>query len=367
MITVAELAKRLGAQLEHSGNSGAETITAGNDGSKTITALSTLTGATSSSVSFLSSTKFLVEANKSKAAALVVGKNLGSQISEYSGHKLIVTDAYRAFAKLSEIFSDKPAPSQSVHSTAVVHQTARIGKEVSIGAFCVIEADADIGDNAVIGASSFIGAGCRIGPATVIDANVTIHHKVVIGAHGYIQSGTVIGSEGFGYAPVPHKSDDGSTELRWDKIHQVGSVVIGDHVEIGANSCIDRGAIEDTVVSDHCIIDNHVHVAHNVHLGRGTAIAGGSGIAGSTKIGKACLIGGSGQISGHLTIGDNVELKGGTIVLTDLEAGKTYGNAPPTLEERSWRRYFVRLKELNSLFSRVKKLEKSIRQGSDAK
>ena len=354
MITVIELADRLGATLEASGATDSSV-----SAEKTVLSkLATLDTADTASVSFLSSAKMASRADKCAAAALVVSQSLVESIAGFKGWRLIVQDAYQSFAELSSVFATRPQPSGEIHPSASIHPSAQIGSGVSIGAHSVIAANAIIEDDVSIGPLCFVGNDVCIGSHTHLDSRVTIYQECRVGRSCLLQSGAVIGSDGFGYAPVPYQNEEGSRALRWKKIHQIGRVIIGDQVEIGANTCIDRGAIDDTTIGDYCILDNQIHIAHNVQIGNGTAIAANCGIAGSTRIGHSCLLGGSVQISGHLTIGDGVELKGGSIVLTDIENGKTCGSATPLLEEKIWRRYFVRLKELNQLFARVKRLEK---------
>jgi UDP-3-O-[3-hydroxymyristoyl] glucosamine N-acyltransferase len=202
----------------------------------------------------------------------------------------------------------------------------------------------------IIGAGCFIGKNSRVGCNTKLWANVTVYHEVVIGADCLIQSGTVIGADGFGYA-----NDAG----RWIKIPQLGRVIIGDRVEIGACTTIDRGAIDDTIVADGVILDNQCQVAHNVEIGENTAISGGTLLAGSLKIGKHCLIGGGSVINGHMEITDNVSITGMSMVMRPIDKAGVYSSGIPAQSNREWRRQTARVMKIDDMHKRLAQLEKS--------
>jgi UDP-3-O-[3-hydroxymyristoyl] glucosamine N-acyltransferase len=235
-----------------------------------------------------------------------------------------------------------------IHPSAVIDPSARIAASATVGAYCVIGADVVIGENTVLGAHCVVGAGCIIGARSFFHANVTLYHHVVLGNNVVIHGGAVIGADGFGFAP------DGQ---RWQKIHQLGGVVIGDNVDIGANTCIDRGALDDTVIGNNVIIDNLVQIAHNVKIGNGTAIAACVGIAGSTEIGQHCTIAGAVGIVGHLRIADRVHITAKSLVTGSISKSGSYSSGTALTETKAWRKNAVRFSQLDALFQRVRALE----------
>ena len=221
-----------------------------------------------------------------------------------------------------------------------------MGKNVSIGPHAVIESGVKLADNVQIGP----GKDAIVGANTKLWANVTLYHRVVLGQDCLIQSATVIGADGFGYA-----NDKG----RWVKIPQLGTVVLGDRVEVGASSTIDRGALDDTIISNGVIIDNQCQIAHNVVIGENTAIAGCTVVAGSTTIGRHCTVGGLVGINGHMEICDNVHITGMSMVTKSINKPGVYSSGMPATENREWRKNGVALRNLSTLNQRVKALEKS--------
>lgn len=262
---------------------------------------------------------------------------------------LFVDDAYLAFARLSQLFERRPRPPTGVHPSAVVDPSAKLGQDVSIGPFCVVEADVVIGAGSVLHAGVSVGAGSTIGADCELHPRVTLYHAVHLGDRVRLHAQTVIGADGFGYAPRPGGG--------WEKICQLGGVIIEDDVEIGAGSAVDRGALRPTRVGRGCIIDNQVHIAHNVELGEYTAIAGCSGVAGSTKIGKRCTVGGFCGISGHLEIVDDVHLNGATTVTKSITEPGHYASCIPAQDVKTWRRNTVRFTQLDSWIERLRALE----------
>ena len=301
-----------------------------------------------SHVSFLSSEKHL-ESLQSTAAGIVVLR--AEWEPEFKGHKLISKDPYVAFAKLSHLFDPRPIRKVGVHPTAVVAESAVIDESASIGANCVI------GENVSIGAETEIYPGVvvledsSVGDNCLIHANVSIYAGVKIGSRVLIHSGAVIGSDGFGFAP---------TQNGWLKIHQLGGVIIGDDVEIGASTAIDRGALEDTIIESGVIIDNLVHIAHNVKIGERSAIAGCVGIAGSTTLGKNCIVAGMVAINGHINIADGTQFHGGTIVTKGNSEPGVFASSPPLQDVKKWRRNAVRYSQLDDYAAKIKKLEKHV-------
>jgi UDP-3-O-[3-hydroxymyristoyl] glucosamine N-acyltransferase len=231
----------------------------------------------------------------------------------------------------------------------VVDDSARIDDTASIGPHVVIEADVSIGAHVVVGAGSVIGARSRIGDHTVIRPRATLAHDVVVGQRCHILSGAVIGSDGFGFA-----NEKGA----WQRIAQLGGVELGDDVEVGANTTIDRGALDNTVIGNGVKLDNLIQIAHNVHVGDHSALAGMVGIAGSTRIGQHCVFGGASVVSGHLTVADNVHLTGMTMVTGDIREPGVYSSGTGADANRNWRRNVVRFRQLDALARRVRELEK---------
>ncbi len=302
--------------------------------------------AQSGQITFVANKKYLPALAEGQASAVL----LQAPLSDCTvTNQLIVADPYLAYAKLTLIFDDRPKTSESIHPSAVVAPTATLGTKVKVAANCVIEDGAIVGDNTELCAGVVVGANAKLGQSCVLHANVTIAHHCILGNEVKVHSGTTIGSDGFGYAPS--KADG------WVKIHQLGRVVIGDQVEIGANCAIDRGAIQDTTIKNGVIIDNLVHIAHNVVIGERTAIAGCVGIAGSTTIGSGCTMGGFVAINGHLTIADNVHFNGGTVVTKSIDEAGHYASGSPMQDVRTWRRTMVRIGQLDEWAGRIKALE----------
>lgn len=311
--------------------------------------LASLENADAKSLSFMASAKYLPLLERTGAGAVMLQAEYAN---EFKGNKLIVSNPYQSYARLSRLFDTRLRRKAGIHSSAVVSSSAMVSPSASVGANCFIGDGVVIGENTEVYPGSYIGEGSRIGDDCLIYANVSIYAGVTIGHRVTIHSGTVIGSDGFGFAP----SKEG-----WIKIHQLGGVLIGDDVEIGSSTTIDRGALTDTVIEAGVIIDNQVHLAHNVHVGSGTAIAGCVGVAGSTHIGKNCTFGGAVAISGHLTIADNTHFNGGTIVTKSTEPG-AYASATPLQEVKKWRRTAIRYTQLEEWVNRVKALEKRLQE-----
>lgn len=314
-----------------------------------ITSIGSLANASSGQVSFLHDLSYSKYLSTTKATAVVLAaQNLGDQ----SGNFIIVKDPYLAYAKVSGLFNDAPVKEFGIHKTAIIGSSCEIGSEVSIGPYCIIGNRVKIGQGVIIEAGSIVSDEVTIGDGTRLCARVTLYHKVKLGKRVLLHSGAVIGSDGFGNA-----NDRGV----WYKIHQLGTVVIGDDVEIGANTSIDRGAIEDTVIEDGARLDNQVQVGHNVRIGAHTAIAGCVGIAGSAKIGRYCMIGGGVGINGHIEIADRVIIAGmSSVVKSITEPGGIYASAIPAVPHRLWWRILSRLMRIENLIERLKVLERKL-------
>lgn len=322
-LTLAELAHQIEVQLPESVRSSSDEM---------ITHLAVLDKATKGCVSFLSNPVYKKFLNTTEATAVIVNAN---DAKECPGAALICKDPRLALAKLLHLCKAAvTATATGVHPTAVIGNNVTLGENVTIGPNC------NVGDNCVIGANSTLMAG------------VTVYHSVVIGARCTIHSNSVIGSDGFGFAMDPKSG--------WIKMLHLGSVVIGDDVEIGSNTSIDRGMLDNTIIGNNVIIDNLVQIGHNVVIGDRTAIAGCAGIAGSTSIGKNCLIGGASCINGHIVIGDNVIVTGTSSVNHSLLEPGVYSSGFPARENSVWRRNVARFMFLDDMAKRIKDLEKQV-------
>ncbi len=333
-VTLAELADLIDGRLE-------------GDPNCRVCAIEPIESAGSTAITFLSSDKNAHLLASTSAGCVVLNEKAALQ---FSGNRLVVTDPYFAYAQLS-VYFDPRENIDGIHPTAVVAKSASIAPDVGIGANCVIGENVSIGRGSELYPGSVVGNNSVIGDNCLIHANVTIYERIMIGSHVVIHSGSVIGSDGFGFAP---------SRSGWKKIHQLGQVVIGDKVEIGASTAIDRGALGDTVIAEGVIIDNQVHIAHNVKIGKNSAIAGCVGIAGSTSLGENCTVAGAVAINGHITIADNSHFHGGTIVTKGNESSGHFASATPLLDVKKWRRISVRYSQLDEIASRIKKLEKQL-------
>ena len=316
-----------------------------------ITGISSLDNAESGQISFLNDPSYNQHLATTKASAIIIkAEHLDKK---YPGNFLIVKDPYLAYAKISALFDDTPKATPGVHTTVVIGENCEIGKDVSIGPYCVLGRRVKIGNGVRIEPGCIIADEVVIEDGTRLCANVSLYHKVKLGSRVVLHSGVVIGSDGFGNA---------NERGVWRKIYQLGTVVIGNDVEIGANTTVDRGAIGNTVIEDGVKIDNQVQIGHNVHIGAHTAIAGCVGIAGSVKIGRYCMIGGGVGIVGHIEIADRVIITGGANVGKSItEPGGIYASGIPAVPHRAWWRILARLMNLEKLVQRVKFLEEKIK------
>ncbi|TKB49752.1 UDP-3-O-(3-hydroxymyristoyl)glucosamine N-acyltransferase [Ferrimonas sediminicola] len=318
------------------------------DGSKVVARVATLENAGPDQISFLANSKYRKQLDNTAAGAVI----LSAQDAEnYRGNALIAANPYVCFARIAQILDTTPAAADRIHPSAVVEPSAQLGEGVCIGANAVVEADAVIGDGVQIGAGTVVGRGARVGRATRLWANVTLYHGVVVGEECIIHSGAVIGSDGFGYA---------NERGQWIKIPQVGTVIVGDRVEIGSNTSIDRGAIDDTIIEEGVIIDNLCQIAHNDVIGAHSALAGCTVVAGSTKIGRHCIIGGNSGIAGHIELADGVHVTGMSRVTKGLNKPGVYSSGSPIQDNKSWRRNSVRSRQLEDMYQRLRQLEKQL-------
>ena len=297
-------------------------------------------------LSFIAQKKFAKSLLASEATAVICPE---AWVGEFSGAVLFSDDPYADFARATRLFDNRPASTGQIDSSAVIAKTAQLGANVTVDAGAVIADGASIGDNAWLGPNVWVGDRASVGSGTQLRAGVAIYHDVLIGRDCLIHANTVIGSDGFGFAP---------TSAGWEKILQLGSVTIGDRVEIGAGCAIDRGALEDTQVADDVIIDNLVHIAHGVKVGRGSAIAGQVGFAGGTELGERCTVGGQSGFAGHLKIGNDVHIGGQGRVSRDVNEPGHYASGTSLMPVRDWARNAARYEKLTDMAKRIDVLEK---------
>lgn len=340
--TLQEIAELIGAELK-------------GEPQLVITAVSPLNEAQKGELSFISDKKYLSHIESSKASALIVNPDIAEQLS---GNLLVMKDPYLGYAKAAQIFDTTPRPPQGIASSAVIAETAQLGSNVTIDANAVIKDGAVIEDNAIIGAGVVIGENVNIGANTLIYPNTVIYHSVQIGQDCIIHANVVIGSDGFGYA-----NDQGE----WVKIPQVGSVIIGDSVEIGAHTAIDRGALKNTIIGTGVKLDNHIHIAHNVVIGDYTAVAGCTAIAGSTTIGKHCTIAGRVSIIGHLEVCDKAHITATTFVNKSITEPGAYSSGTTFQTNKEWHKSAVRFRQLDEMWRKLKQLEKELGQLKDSR
>ena len=334
-MTLGQLAEALGAELK-----GPEALQ--------ITGLATLQEAGSGQLSFLANKQYRKFLDDSSASAVLLK---AEDAEGFAGNALIVPDPYLAYARISHLFDPKPKAVAGVHPSAVVAEDAQVDASASIGPFAVIESGARIGANVTVGAHCFVGARCVIGEGGWLAPRVTLYHDVTIGKRVVIQSGAVIGGEGFGFA---------NEKGIWRKIAQIGGVTLGDDVEIGVNTAVDRGALSDTRIGDGVKLDNQIQIAHNVQVGDHTAMAACVGISGSTRIGKHCMIAGGVGMVGHIDVCDNVFVSGMTMVTRSITepGGYSSGTAMQPLAE--WRKSAARIRQLDEMSKRLQQLEKRV-------
>lgn len=337
--TLGELAVRFG--LELAGDPGTE-----------VTGVATLASAGPGTVTFLANPRYRRHLPVTRAAAVVLDADSAADCRVAA---LVTANPYAAFARIAQLLHPQPAVQGGVHPSAVVDARASVAADAAIGAHACVEADAVIGPRALIGPGSIVMRGARIGADTRLIARVTVYRGVEIGARGVLHAGAVVGADGFGFA----LDRDG-----YVKVPQVGGLRIGDDVEIGANTTVDRGALEDTVIEDGVKLDNLVQVGHNVRIGAHTVVAGCVGISGSTTIGRRCMIGGAVGIVGHLEIGDDVVVTGYSLVTRSLKGPGMYSSGMPAVPAGEWRKAVARLRRLEGTERRLAALEK--RGGGEA-
>ncbi|NMH58921.1 UDP-3-O-(3-hydroxymyristoyl)glucosamine N-acyltransferase [Alteromonas ponticola] len=305
----------------------------------------TLEGATARDISFLTNVKYKSQLATTNAGAVILPEKF---IDVADLPAIVHPNPHAAFAKIAQVFDTTPKLATNIHASAHIDESATIGANVAMGPNVVIGKHAVIGDNVVIGANTVVGEAVSIGAEGVLHPNVTLYHSVTLGERVVVHSQTVIGADGFGYA-----NDKG----KWLAIPQTGSVEIGDDTQIGASVTIDRGALENTVIGQNVIIDDQVHIGHNCIVGDNSCICGTSALAGSVLVGKGVVIGGGVGINGHISICDNVQITGFSMVVSDITEPGVYSSGQPAMANRDWRKTTVRMRQIDTLFDRVKKLE----------
>jgi len=333
-ISLGELATQFGCELI-------------GDPDVVVSGVASLPNADSGSLSFLSNPAFKEQLSSTKAAAVILR---AVHADESPVAAIIHDEPYACYARMAGVICPPPSYAPGVHASAVVAASATIADSAHLGAHVVVAENSVVGDNVYLGPGTAIGADCRIGDDCRFIANVTLARAVTIGVRGIFHPGVVIGADGFGNA----MTDDG-----WIKVPQFGGVRIGDDVEIGANTTVDCGALDDTVIEDGVRIDNLCMIAHNVRVGAHTAMAAQSGIAGSTTIGKRCLFAGQTGTVGHITICDDVVVGAKSFLSKDVTVPGTYSASFPAEDAKSWAKQLARFRRLGALTERVKKLEKS--------
>ena len=320
-ITSGDLIKQLGGELI-------------GDSNILINSVASLESANKNSVSFFNNSKYLDLLKNTKAALVILNKE---SCALHSGACIVVDNPYLYFAKISRLLNPIKILKKEIHKSAIIHPTCKLGKDIYIGPNVIIEENVSIADGVTVHAGVIIESDNIIGSHSTIHPNVVIKTNTIIGKNCTLYAGAVIGSDGFGYA----KDND-----KWLAIPQIGKVVLGDNVDIGSNSTIDRGALDDTIISSGVKIDNLVQIGHNCIIGENTIIAGCVGIAGSAKIGKNCAIGGAAMILGHLSITDNVTISPGSMITRSIKNPGTYTALMPFQDHEAWLKTAAKIRRL---------------------
>lgn len=324
-----------------------------------IAGVGSLANAGSNEISFIVHPKYLDQLASTQACAVIVlpeiEEKLATSPEPVKFARIVCKHPYLLYARIAQWFdwAKQPARELSIHPTAVVDPSAMIARSVTIGPYAVIGPRCKIDEMSQIGAGCVIGSDVAIGASSLLHPRVTIYEGVKIGLRAIIHSGAVLGADGFGFAPDPSLAKGA-----WGKIPQLGSLLIGNDVEIGANTTVDRGALENTILEDGVKLDNQIMIGHNCKIGAHTAMAACVGVAGSTTIGSRCTIGGAAMVSGHLTIGDDVHVSGGTAVTANVSKPGRYTGVFPFSEHADWQKNAAVLQQLSSLRKRLRVLER---------
>lgn len=346
--TLGELASFLGARLV-------------GDSDATVVGLAAIQSATPGTLSFIANPKYQSWLDDTQATAVILSESL---LARCPCNALVIDNPYLAYAKVSHLFATEALNPPGIHPSAVIAADAQVAASAHIGPLVVIESGAQIGVGAVIGAQCYIGANTQIGAQTRLWPNVTIYHGVKIGQRTIIHAGTVIGSDGFGYAVAATAKGlpdvAGQCQLKWQKIAQIGGVVIGDDVEVGACTTIDRGAIGNTIIESGVIMDNQVHIAHNASVGENTAIAGKSGVSGSSRLGRNCTMAGMSGLVGHIEVCDNVHISAMTAISRSITRPGVYTSGTGMEEHAGWLKNAARFRHLDAMARKLAELERRL-------
>lgn len=347
-INLEELVDRFGGQLIGEGRIEVE-------------GFAPLTDAGSSHVTFLTNPRLRNEVSRCNAAALILSPKDNQLVGDlFKGTRIVTNNPYAYFARAAQLFAsfNTVPPVPGIHQSAVIDPSAKIAKSATIGPFVTVEAGAEIGENCLIEAGCFIGKNAKIGAGCHFFPRVVFLQGCEIGERGVLRPGAVIGCEGFGFA-----NDNGV----WVKIPQTGRVIIGDDVQIGANTTVDRGALSDTVIENGVKLDNQIQIGHNCHIGENSAMAGCVGVAGSAIFGKHCTVGGAAMIGGHLTIADGVHITAASVVQSSVTEPGVYSGFYPLAKHAEWEKTAVLTRKLGSMRDRIRELEKTIQSMTKTK
>ena len=324
---LSQLATLLGAELE-------------GDPDKEVIGINSLAEASDSEVSFLAREAYIPQLASSKAGAVICDSETSKL---FNGNKIICSNPYLIYANCTKLFKETPTTQEGISKLASIDSSSSVSDSAAISSFVSISADAVIEDDVILMPGVFVGKGCRVGKGSIIHANVSLYDSVELGKDCIIHSGVVIGSDGLGFAKENNE---------WVKIEHLGRVLIGNNVEIGSNSTIDRGSIGDTVIGENVKIDNQVHIAHNVIIGSGTAIAGNSAIAGSTKIGKNCTLAGCSAVVDNIEITDEVHITAMTLITKSIKESGFYSSGTPFMKNSDWKKNAVAFKKLREIIKK---------------
>ena len=331
--TAAELAERFALALR-------------GDGAASVSAVATLAAAQDGQLAFLANPRYRAQLAETRAAVVVMRAD---DAEHHAGTALIADDPYVAFAKIAALFDPPPVPRAGIHPSAAIDADAHIDAGAEIGPFVAIGARARVGAGAIVGPGCVIGEDCEVGDGCHLVARVTLVRRVRLGRRVLVHPGAVLGADGFGLAMEAG---------RWIKVPQQGGVVVGDDCEIGANTCIDRGAIEDTTLEEDVRLDNQIQIGHNVRIGAHTAMAGCAAVAGSATIGRYCLVGGAAGILGHLEICDRVMITAMSLVTHSIREPGEYSSGTPLMPSRDWRKNAARFKQIDAMARKLNARDK---------
>lgn len=316
-----------------------------------INSVSALSEASDGQISFVSNPKYIKQLETTNATAVILSKKLADK---YTGNTLINDDPYLTFARVLEIIYTEPNYSSTVHESALIAETSLLDQSANIGPNVVIEDGVTIEADVKIDAGCYIGKGTKIASGVHLYPNVTLYKDTQIGKNSIIHSGAVIGADGFGFAPTPEKE--------WFKILQIGNVVIGENVEIGSSTTIDRAALGSTFINNGVKLDSQIHIGHNVKIDEHTVIAAGTLIAGSSTIGKRCQIGGAVAIAGHLSVADDVIITGRCLVTKSIKKSGVFSSGTTADENKKWRKNAARFRSLDEMAKKIRYLEQKLNE-----